>query len=132
MSAGKATPTDARMMWKPSVNAIWLRAASSCAASSTMTGGSAPRHASLGFCQAGLELLRAGAVDLRDGLSDGVSERLVDRDGAPGVVDRDDASRAWRQCGVHLLADPALEPVLGELPHHSAGDRPDRSGRQQR
>src|SRR4051794_23087032 len=27
--AGKPTPTDARMMWKPSVNAIWLRAASS-------------------------------------------------------------------------------------------------------
>src|SRR4051794_30678648 len=26
MIAGNATPTDARMMWKPSVNAIWLRA----------------------------------------------------------------------------------------------------------
>ena len=32
MIAGNATPSDARMMWKPSVNAIWLRAASSCAA----------------------------------------------------------------------------------------------------
>src|SRR5215213_9821562 len=29
MIAGKATPIDARMMWKPSVKAIWLRAASS-------------------------------------------------------------------------------------------------------
>src|SRR4051794_33847737 len=28
MIAGRATPSDARMMWKPSVNAIWLRAAS--------------------------------------------------------------------------------------------------------
>src|SRR5215207_9211817 len=27
MIAGNATPTDARMMWNPSVNAIWLRAA---------------------------------------------------------------------------------------------------------
>jgi len=26
--AGNATPTDARMMWNPSVKAIWLRAAS--------------------------------------------------------------------------------------------------------
>jgi len=25
--AGSATPSDARMMWNPSVNAIWLRAA---------------------------------------------------------------------------------------------------------
>ena len=32
MIAGSATPTDARMMWNPSVNAIWLRAASSCEA----------------------------------------------------------------------------------------------------
>src|SRR4051794_8594784 len=36
ISAGNATPIDARMMWKPSVNAIWLRAASSCEASITM------------------------------------------------------------------------------------------------
>src|SRR3954451_24099791 len=28
MIAGNATPSDARMMWKPSVKAIWLRAAS--------------------------------------------------------------------------------------------------------
>src|SRR3954447_24171722 len=28
ISAGRATPSDARTMWKPSVNAIWLRAAS--------------------------------------------------------------------------------------------------------
>ena len=28
MIAGKATPMQARMMWNPSVNAIWLRAAS--------------------------------------------------------------------------------------------------------
>ena len=27
--AGKATPMQARMMWNPSVNAIWLRAGSS-------------------------------------------------------------------------------------------------------
>src|SRR3954452_10283185 len=33
MMAGKATPRDARMMWKPSVNAIWLRAASRVEAS---------------------------------------------------------------------------------------------------
>src|SRR3954453_23863544 len=33
MIAGNATPSDARMMWKPSVNAIWLRAASSWEAS---------------------------------------------------------------------------------------------------
>ena len=32
MIAGNATPSDARMMWKPSVNAIWLRAAASCEA----------------------------------------------------------------------------------------------------
>src|SRR4051812_11651609 len=31
--AGKATPSDARMMWNPSVNAIWLRAASTVDAS---------------------------------------------------------------------------------------------------
>jgi hypothetical protein len=30
MIAGKATPRLARMMWKPSVIAIWLRAGSSC------------------------------------------------------------------------------------------------------
>src|SRR3954453_20983288 len=36
MIAGNATPSDARMMWKPSVKAIWLRAASSCAASVTI------------------------------------------------------------------------------------------------
>jgi hypothetical protein len=28
MIAGSATPTDARMMWNPSVKAIWLRAQS--------------------------------------------------------------------------------------------------------
>ena len=28
MIAGKPTPNDARMMWNPSVNAIWLRAMS--------------------------------------------------------------------------------------------------------
>src|SRR3954454_14338447 len=33
MIAGNATPSDARMMWNPSVNAIWLRAASSWEAS---------------------------------------------------------------------------------------------------
>src|SRR3954451_6504940 len=132
MNAGKATPADARMMWKPSVNGIWLRAASSCEASITMAGGSAPRHAGLGLCQAGLELLGAGAVDVRDGLADGVDERLVDGGGAAGVIHRDHAARARRQRGVHLLADPAFEPVLGELPHHPAGHRPDRSGGQQR
>src|SRR3954465_5303177 len=36
MIAGNATPSDARTMWKPSVNAIWLRAASSCEAANTM------------------------------------------------------------------------------------------------
>ena len=35
MIAGSATPSDARMMWNPSVNAIWLRAASSVVAAST-------------------------------------------------------------------------------------------------
>src|SRR5215212_6205198 len=79
MSAGKATPTDARMMWKPSVNAIWLRAASSCEASITTTGGSASRHAGLGFFQAGLELLGAGAVDVRDGLCGGGQQRRCEQ-----------------------------------------------------
>src|SRR3954449_1124641 len=32
MSAGNATPSDASTMWKPSVNAIWLRAGASCEA----------------------------------------------------------------------------------------------------
>jgi hypothetical protein len=31
--AGSATPSDARMIWKPSVNAIWLLAAVSVDAS---------------------------------------------------------------------------------------------------
>src|SRR3954462_4972975 len=36
MSAGNATPSDAITMWKPSVNAIWLRAASSADASGSV------------------------------------------------------------------------------------------------
>src|SRR3954452_18022106 len=32
MSAGNATPSEARTIWNPSVNAIWLRAASSVVA----------------------------------------------------------------------------------------------------
>ena len=36
MIAGNATPIDARMMWKPSVNAIWLLAAVSSEASGTI------------------------------------------------------------------------------------------------
>src|SRR5215216_1001242 len=70
-------------------------------------------HPGLGFCQAGLEVLGAGAVDVRDGLSDGVDERHIDGVGAVCVVDGDHASRAGWQRGVHLLADSALEPVLG-------------------
>ena len=46
MIAGNATPSDARMMWKPSVNAIWLRAAVSCEANwSALTIGSLTRRA---------------------------------------------------------------------------------------
>src|SRR3954453_22947514 len=120
------------MMWKPSVNAIWLRAASNCEASITMTGGSASGHPGLGFCQADLQLLGTGVVDVRDGLSDGVGERLVDRDGAVGVVYGDHAPGARGQCSVHLLADPALEPVLGELAHQAAGGRSHSGPGQQR
>src|SRR3954468_8227366 len=46
MIAGNATPIDARMMWKPSVNAIWLRAGSSCdAARVSMDGELSGPHA---------------------------------------------------------------------------------------
>jgi len=38
MIAGNATPSDARMMWNPSVNAIWLRAAWSVVASISLLG----------------------------------------------------------------------------------------------
>ena len=45
--AGKATPRQARMMWKPSVKAIWLRAGSSSGESasrpSTSAGEPMPR-----------------------------------------------------------------------------------------
>src|SRR3954453_17154248 len=77
ISAGNATPTDARMMWKASVNAIWLRAASSCEVSSNMAGAPAARHTGLGPGQAGLELAGAEAVDRGHGLPHRVDEGLV-------------------------------------------------------
>src|SRR3954453_4519425 len=67
MSAGNATPSDAMMMWKPSVNAIWLRAASAVEAargSASSTGrsdldGRSPRRGVLGPVDA----RRAAAVE---------------------------------------------------------------------
>ena len=38
MIAGNATPIDARTMWNPSVNAIWLRAGANCEAAARRTG----------------------------------------------------------------------------------------------
>jgi len=53
-------------------------------------------HPGLGFGQSGLEFFRTGTVDLRHRFLDRVRESLVDRAGAAGVVDDDDASRARR------------------------------------
>ena len=58
MIAGNATPSDARMMWKPSVNAIWLRAASRFDAASgrtsvSVTGGNLPQAAPLVITRSG-------------------------------------------------------------------------------
>src|SRR6185436_2597685 len=47
--AGKPTPREARMMWKPSVNAIWLRAASSSDAIGMALSSIAPPGSSSGF-----------------------------------------------------------------------------------
>src|SRR4051794_10484671 len=148
MIAGSATPTDARMMWNPSVNAIWLRARSRFDANVSIAVGlaSGPQqswetvvakwlaaaHAGLGFGQPGLELLRAEAVDRGDGLSDGVDQRLVHGIAAVGVIDGDDPSRPSRQRGVHLLSDATRQPVLGELAHHAARGGSDRGRSQQR
>src|SRR3954452_15364317 len=120
------------MMWKASVNAIWLRAASSCEVSSNMAGDSAAGHTGLGLGQAGLELAGAEAVDRGHGLPHRVDEGLVHDAAALGVVDRDQPSRSVGQRGVELLADPALEPVLGELADHAAGGGADRRPGQQR
>src|SRR6266516_4243531 len=92
---------------------------------------SAP-HPSLSLRQSGFELLGARAVDLRDRFLDGVGKCRVHRVGAVPVVDSDHASRARWQCVVHLLRDPALEPVLGELARHAAERRSDRGRGQQR
>src|SRR3954465_1614899 len=93
---------------------------------------SAASHPGLRLCEPGLELFRACAVEVCHGLLDRVGERLVDGVGAAGVVDGDHAARAVRQRGVHLLGDPALEPVLCELPDGRAGDCPDRGRGQKR
>src|SRR4051794_4810473 len=123
MIAGSATPTDARMMWNPSVKAIWLRAHSRFDANVSIAEGpeeaGSAGHSGLGFGQAGLELLRAEAVDGGDGLPDGIDQGLVHGVAAVGVVDGDDPSRPRRQRGVHLVSDAARQPVLDELAHHS-------------
>lgn len=69
---------------------------------------------------------------MRHGLPDRVGERRVHGVGAVRVVDRDEAAGAGRKGGVELLADPALDPVLGELPDRGAGGRPDRGRGEQR
>src|SRR3954447_3644903 len=72
MSAGNATPSDARMMWKPSVNAIWLRAASSCdAAEAAATSGP------------GINTNRSSIPPWR-----GASSRRDERPGVSGLADR--------------------------------------------
>src|SRR4051794_21816134 len=68
--AGKPTPTDARMMWKPSVNAIWLRAASSWEAAR----GRRPFIASLARHDRERLLLQ-----IDDRLARDVDDRLLDR-----------------------------------------------------
>src|SRR3954467_9943718 len=120
------------MMWKASVNAIWLRAASSCEVSSNMAGGSAAGHTGLGLGQAGLELAGAEAVDRGHGLPHRVDEGCVHDAAAVRAVNRDQPTASVGERGVELLADPALEPVLGELADHPAGGGADRGRGQQR
>src|SRR3954449_3341017 len=92
MIAGNATPSDARMMWKPSVNAIWLRAASTCEAARV--------RASVGV----------GATPRRPGRGRGGGRRRS----APGLPP---AGRDWFGLGLGALGpvDPcgvgAVEPL---------------------
>src|SRR3954451_7522150 len=83
MSAGSATPSEARMMWNPSVNAIWLRAAPRLEARVSVPA------VPLGFdpdpARALMREARAGPVD------DGLGAILVggqqgEVDGAPGEL----------------------------------------------
>src|SRR5437764_3305462 len=83
-------------------------------------------HPRLRLHESGFELFGARAVDLGHGFLDRVGERLVHRFGGVRVVDGDHAAGADGQSRVHLLPDPAFEPMLGELAHHGAGGSPDR------
>src|SRR3954453_14940482 len=97
MIAGNATPSDARMMWKPSVNAIWLRAASSCEANTETVATSGRENAVL----APVDLCRARAVQ---DLWSAVVREVVPRPGHEGV---DAVTHASHQHRVH--ADPGRE-----------------------
>src|SRR3954452_20481829 len=97
MTAGKATPSDARMMWKPSVNAIWLRAASSCEASTETVATSGSENAVL----PPVDMRRARAVQ---DLWTAVVREVVPRPSHKGV---DAVTHARHQHRVH--ADPRRE-----------------------
>src|ERR671923_1345751 len=49
MIAGNATPSEARIMWNPSVNAIWLRDAARSVANGMAVSSIAPRRSPSGF-----------------------------------------------------------------------------------
>src|SRR4051812_30078538 len=81
--AGSATPSDARMMWNPSVNAIWLRAAPRLEARVSVA--AAPLGLDPNPARALMREARAGPVD------DGFRAILVggqqgEVDGAPGEL----------------------------------------------
>src|SRR3954464_6199667 len=64
MSAGSATPKEARTMWKPSVKAIWLRAASRFEARGSQT--------AAGPVSAGMDVVRTS----RGGACRGLGQRV--------------------------------------------------------
>src|SRR5690242_15696930 len=89
-------------------------------------------HAGLRLRNGGLELLGAAAVDLGDRFLHCVDERRINRVRLSAVVDGDDAGRAGRQRGAHLLPEAALDAVFGEPADHATGGAGDDHRRQQR
>src|SRR4051812_1445249 len=125
MIAGNATPSDARMMWNPSVNAIWLRAASSCEPivrslalaarwASSRSGDSAwgeERGAERGGEPARV-LVRSESGPFGHAQVGGLARDRVDR---VGRLLRADAQRARAGQAVGHAAERRAQPAVGSL-----------------